>query len=189
MHMSEPPQQRPAPHAHPPQNYPPQNYPPQNYPPQNYPPQNYPPQGPQAQPYPVHPGVPYPPQPQYRPAPRKPSEELRRDAEAALAARMELGSEYNEYVAEGLAERVEDIAEARAAELRQQALEASRAQAAEQSGRGRQFALAIVSVVMGIPITAITASEVDPSVVGVAISWAGIVGVNWVHARSLRKKK
>jgi hypothetical protein len=42
---------------------------------------------------------------------------------------------------------------------------------------------------MGIPITAITASEVDPSVVGVAISWAGIVGVNWVHARSLRRKK
>ena len=186
--MSEPPQQRP-PQSHPPQNYPPQNYPPQNYPPQNYPPQNYPPHGPQAQPYPVNPGVPYPAQPQYRPVPRKPSEELRRDAEAALAARMELGSEYNEYVAEGLAERVEDIAEARAAELRQQALEASRAQAAEQSGRGRQFALAIVSVVMGIPITAITASEVDPSVVGVAISWAGIVGVNWVHARSLRRKK
>jgi hypothetical protein len=128
-------------------------------------------------------------QPQYRRAPRKPSEELHRDAEAALAARMELGPEYNEYVAESLAERVEDIAEARAAELRQQALDASRAQAAEQSGRGRQFALAIVSVVMGIPITAITATNVDPSVVGVAVSWAGIVGVNWVHARSLRRRK
>jgi len=197
--MSEPPQQRPAPQEHPPQNYPPQNYPPQNYPPQNYPPQNYPPQNypphnqpaqnPQTQPYPLNPGSPYPMQPPYRQTPRRPSEELHRDAEAALAARMELGPEYNEYVAAGLAERVEDIAEARAAELRQQALEASRAQAAEQSGRGRQFALAIVSVVMGIPITAITASEVDPSVVGVAVSWAGLVGVNWVHARSLRKRK
>ncbi|MFL6046466.1 MAG: hypothetical protein ACJ72M_15295 [Propionibacteriaceae bacterium] len=202
--MSEPPQQRPAPQAHPPQNYPPQNYPPQNYPPQNYPPQNYPPQNhppqsypsqnypaqnPQTQPYPLGPAGPYPVQPQYRRGPRKPSEELHRDAEAALAARMELGPEYNEYVAEGLAERVEDIAEARAAELRQQALDASRAQAAEQSGRGRQFALAIVSVVMGIPITAITATNVDPSVVGVAVSWAGIVGVNWIHARSLRRRK
>jgi hypothetical protein len=192
--MSEPPQQRPAPQAHPPQNYPPQNYPPQNYPPQNYPPQNYPPhnqpaQNPQTQPYPLNPGSPYPVQPLYRQTARRPSEELQRDAEAALAARMELGPEYNEYVAAGLAERVEDIAEARAAELRQQALEASRAQAAEQSGRGRQFALAIVSVVMGIPITAITAHEVDPSVVGVAVSWAGLVGVNWVHARSLRKRK
>jgi hypothetical protein len=197
--MSEPPQQRPAPQEHPPQNYPPQNYPPQNYPPQNYPPQNYPPQNypphnqpaqnPQTQPYPLNPGSPYPMQLPYRQIARRPSEELHRDAEAALAARMELGPEYNEYVAAGLAERVEDIAEARAAELRQQALEASRAQAAEQSGRGRQFALAIVSVVMGIPITAITATNVDPSVVGVAVSWAGIVGVNWVHARSLRRKK
>ena len=211
MDMSEPPQQRPAPQAQPPQNHPPQNYPPQQdppqqYPPRNYPPQSYPPQSypsqnypaqnypaqnypaqhPQTQPYPLNPGAPYPVQPQYR---RKPSEEMHRDAEAALAAWMELGPEYNEYVAAGLAERVEDIAEARAAELRQQAMEASRAQAADQSGRGRQFALAIVSVVMGIPITAITASEVDPSVVGVAISWAGIVGVNWIHARSLRKRK
>jgi hypothetical protein len=192
--MSEPPTQRPAPppEAYPPQTYPPQNYAPQSYPPQSYPPQNYSQQGPPSrnpQSYPPNPAAPYPVQPQYRPAPRKPSEEVRRDTEAALAARMELGPEYNEYVAAGLAERVEDLAEVRAAELRQQALEASRAQAAEQGGRGRQFALAIVSVVMGIPITAITATNVDPSVVGVAVSWAGIVGVNWVHARSLRKRK
>jgi hypothetical protein len=189
--MSEPPQQRPAPQSHPPENYPPQNYPPQQYPPQNYPPQNYPPHNYPAQNYAAqnYPGAPYPVQPQYRQVPRKASEELRRDAEATLAARMELGPEYNEYVAAGLAERVEEIAEARAAELRQQALEASRAQAADQSGRGRQFALAIVSMVMGIPITAITASEVDPSIIGVAVSWAGIVGVNWIHARSLRKRK
>jgi hypothetical protein len=186
--MSEPPQQRPAPQAHPPQAYPPQNYPPQNYPPQNYPPQNYPPQNPHAQPYPLNPAAPYPVQPPYR-APHKPSEEIRRDAEAALGARMELGPEYTEYVAAGLAERVEDLAEARAAELRQQAEQANQALAAEQSGRGRQLALAIVSMVMGVPITAISASEVDPSILGVAISWAGIVGVNWVHARSLRKRK
>ena len=191
--MSEPPQQRPAPEGQPPQNYPPQNYPPQNYPPQNYPPQNYPPQNystqnPQAQPYPLNPAAPYPVQPQYRRA-HKPSEELRRDAEAAFAARMELGPEYTEFVAANLAERVEDLAEARAAELRQEAELANRAQAAEQTGRGRQFALAIVSMVMGIPITAISASEVDPSIMGVAISWAGIVGVNWVHARTIRKRK
>jgi hypothetical protein len=187
--MSEPPQQRPAPQAHPPENYPPQNYPPQNYPPQNYPPQNYPQQNPPAQPYPLNPAAPYPVQPQYRRPPHKPSEELRRDAEAAFAARMELGPEYAEYVAANLAERVEDLAEERAAELRQQAEFANRAQAAEQTGRGRQFALAIVSMVMGIPITAISASEVDPSIIGVAVSWAGIVGVNWVHARTLRKRK
>ena len=201
--MSEPPTQRPAPQAYPPQNQPPQNQPPQNQPPQNYPPQhypahNYPPQNyPQPSPplprnpqtYPPNPTAPYPVQPQYRAVPRKPSEELRRDSEAALAARMELGPEYNEYVAAGLAERVEELAAAHAAELRQQAELANREEAAERSGRARQTALAIVSVVMGIPITGIAATQVDPSVVGVAVSWAGIVGVNWVHARAIRKRR
>ena len=171
-----------------PQNYPPQHYPAQNYPPQNYPqPSPPPPRNPQT--YPPNPTAPYPVQPQYRAVPRKPSEELRRDSEAALAARMELGAEYNEYVAAGLAERVEELAAAHAAELRQQAELANREEAAERSGRARQTALAIVSVIMGIPITGIAATQVDPSVVGVAVSWAGIVGVNWVHARSLRKRK
>jgi hypothetical protein len=128
-------------------------------------------------------------QPQYRAVPRKSSEELRRESEAALAARMELGPEYNEYVAAGLAERVEELAAAHAAELRQQAELANREEAAERSARARQTALAIVSVVMGIPITGIAATQVDPSVIGVAVSWAGIVGVNWVHARALRKRK
>jgi hypothetical protein len=206
--MSEPPTQRPAPEAYPPQAYPPQNQPPQNQPPQNQPPQNYlpqhypaqnyPPQNyPQPSPplprnpqtYPPNPTAPYPVQPQYRAVPRKPSEELRKDSEAALAARMELGAEYNEYVAAGLAERVEELAAAHAAELRQQAELANREEAAERSGRARQTALAIVSVIVGIPITGIAATQVDPSVVGVAVSWAGIVGVNWVHARSLRKRK
>ena len=183
--MSEPPQQRPAPQAHPPQNYPPQNSPPQS----PYPPQNYPQQNPQGQPYPLNPAAPYPVQPPYRRAPHRPSDELRRDSEAALAARMELGPEYNEYVAESLAERVEDLVAARVAEQRVDAELTNREQAAEQSGRKRQTALAIVSLVMGIPITGITASEVDPAIVGVAISWAGIVGVNWIHARSIRKRK
>ena len=206
--MSEPPTQRPAPQAYPPQNQPPQNQPPQNQPPKNQPPQNYPPQHypaqnyppqnyPQPSPplprnpqiYPPNPTAPYPVQPQYRAVPREPSEELRRDSEAALAARMELGPEYNEYVAAGLAERVEELAAAHAAELRQLAELANREEAAERSGRARQTALAIVSVVMGIPITGIAATQVDPSVVGVAVSWAGIVGVNWVHARAIRKRR
>jgi hypothetical protein len=195
--MSEPPTQRPAPQAYPlpnqpPQNQPPQNYPPQHYPAQNYPLQNYPqpsPPLPNPQTYPPNPTAPYPVQPQYRAVPRKASEELRRDSEAALAARMELGPEYNEYVAAGLAERVEELAAAHVAELRHQAELANREEAVERSGRARQTALAIVSVVMGIPITAIAATNVDPSVIGVTVSWAGIVGVNWVHARALRKRK
>ena len=151
--MSEPPTQRPAPQSsprqtQPPQNYPPQNYPPQNYPPRNYPPQNYPPQNyPQQppsrsippqnlQPYQMNPTAPYPMPPQYRPIPRQPSEELQRDTEAAFAARMELGPEYAESVAANLAERVEELAEARTAELMTAADEAAITAQLQRQARG-----------------------------------------------------
>jgi len=39
---------------------------------------------------------------------------------------------------------------------------------------------------VGVPITGIAASTVEPAVVGVLISWAGIVGVN--VAAGLRRK-
>ena len=78
---------------------------------------------------PLNPAAPYPVQPHYR-VPHKPSEELSRDAEAALAH----GTGPRIRVCRrGLAERVEDLAEARAAELRQQAEQANQALAAEQT--------------------------------------------------------
>ena len=38
--------------------------------------------------------------------------------------------------------------------------------------------LGIISLGAGIPITAIARNAVEPGIVGVLISWAGIVGVN-----------
>jgi len=114
------------------------------------------------------------------------SEETVRDAQAALAARMELGPEYTEHVAEGLAERVEQLAALRAGELRYEAEVANSTSRSDQSGRTRQFVLGIVSLTAGIPITAIAATNTDPGLLGVAVSWLGIVGVNAVHARANR---
>ena len=107
-----------------------------------------------------------------------------------MAARMELGPEYTEYVAASLAERVEDLA----ARARRRASAAGRARQPRAGRRAerpqRQTALAIVSMVMGIPITGISCHpKSTQAIVGVAISWAGIVGVNWIHARSIRKRK
>ena len=131
--------------------------------------------------------------PQYGPRPpyqaRRPSEETARDAEAALAARMELGPEYTEHVAAGLAERVEQLAAIHAGELRHQAEVANSTTQDEKSGRTRQFVLGIISLGVGVPITAISATNTEPGILGVAISWAGIVGVNAVHAWSNRPKK
>src|SRR5829696_1828816 len=116
----------------------------------------------------------------------QPSEETTRDAQAALAARMELGPEYSEHVAAGLAERVEQLAALRAGELRHEAEVVNSASRMDQYGRTRQFVLGIVSLAVGVPITAIAATNTDPGLVGVAISWLGIVGVNAVHARANR---
>ena len=113
-------------------------------------------------------------------------EETRRDIEAALAARRELGPEYHDSIAAGLAERVEQLAAIRTAELRHEAEIQEREAKEQQSTRGQRLALAIVSVVMGVPITAISAQFVDPSLLGVMVSWAGIVGVN--VAAGLRRK-
>lgn len=128
--------------------------------------------------------APYPPRQPY--TVHRPSEETTRDAQAALAARMELGPEYTEHVAEGLAERVEQLAALRAGELRHEAEVANSASRSDQSGRTRQFVLGIVSLTVGIPITAIAATSTDPGLLGVAVSWLGIVGVNAVHARANR---
>ena len=131
------------------------------------------PYAPRQQPYTVH----------------RASEETTRDAQAALAARMELGPEYNEHIAEGLAERVEQLAAIRAGELRYEAEVANSTGRGDQSGRVRQFVLGIVSLTVGIPITAIAATNTDPGLLGVAVSWLGIVGVNAVHARANRPRE
>jgi len=129
-----------------------------------------------------------PPPQQYRP--HQASPETRRDAEAAWAARLELGLDFEEHIAAGLADRVEQLAAYRAGELRHEAELARQRDSAEQSGRGRQFALGIVSVIMGVPITAIAGNAVEQDgLTAIAISWLGLVGINAVHALSLRRNR
>jgi hypothetical protein len=111
------------------------------------------------------------------------STETRRDVDAALAARMELGPDYEEHVAAGLADRVEELVAYRTAELRLARSEGSAELELERSSRRQRFVLGIISLGTGIPITAIAANSVDPSLLGVAVAWAGIVGVNVVNAR------
>lgn len=110
--------------------------------------------------------------------------ETRRDVDAALAARLELGPEYEDHIAAGLAERVEELVAYRTAELRTTRDMGSAELELERTSRRQRFVLGIISLGTGIPITAISASLVDPGLLGVAVAWAGIVGVNVVNARS-----
>lgn len=115
--------------------------------------------------------------------------ELAAEVEAALAARSELGPGYDDHIAAGLAERVEQLAALRTAELRHQG-ELTRSDAAEErTERTQRFVLALASIGGGIPVTAIAANSVDPGLLGIAVAWAGIIGVNVVHAWGHRRSR
>ncbi len=113
--------------------------------------------------------------------------EIRRDVEAALEARRELGPEYEDHIAAGLAERVEELAAYRTAELRTEVERRQEDREDQQSARTQGFVLGIVSLGAGIPITGIAAPIAD--VPGLVIVWAGIVGVNLAHAWSRRRTR
>ena len=66
------------------------------------------------------------------------------------------------------------------AELRHSSESMTQEQRLESSGQKQRFVLGIVSVGVGIPITAITATTVHPGLLGVAVAWGGIVAVNSV---------
>ncbi len=117
-----------------------------------------------------------------------PHPETRRDIEAALAARRELGPEFDDQIAAGLAERIEILAQQRSLELRSQQQVERSEESVERTTRTQQFVLGIVSLGTGIPITAISGAMVDPPMLGILISWGGIVAVNVAHALSSRRR-
>ena len=107
---------------------------------------------------------------------------------AAYDARVELGPEYEDAIAAGLAERVEELVAYRTAELRQADARSREDGAERRRGNTQRFTLGIVSLGTGVPITAIAAINVDPGLLGVLAAWAGIVGVNAVFAGGSRRK-
>jgi hypothetical protein len=106
------------------------------------------------------------------------NEETRRDVEAALGARRELGFEYEEAIAAGLLDRVNQLALMRASEIRREAERVDQVAEAEKASRTHRFVLGIVSLGVGVPISAISATTVEPGLLGMVVAWAGIVGVN-----------
>ena len=133
-----------------------------------------------------------PPYPQHRPqAPGRPrgahSYETRRDVEAALAAQRELGPEYEDQVAAGLADRVEQLAAYRTAELRYASEREGHGASIDKTAQTQRFVTALVSLGAGIPITGI--AVVNGGLPETLICWAGIVGVNMAQALSSRRRR
>jgi len=101
----------------------------------------------------------------------------REDVHSALGARRELGQDLEPEVVDAFLSRVERAIDAR---VEQRLADAPRGR---QGGglEGSRLALAIVSLGTGIPITAIAAEA--GGVLGIAVAWLGIAGVNAATAR------
>ena len=102
----------------------------------------------------------------------------RDDIQAALEARRELGPEMEPAVVDAFVERMERAIEARVdARLAQREPRSS-------SGEGRggpELMLAIVSLGVAIPLTAVSAATAG--FLAVLVVWMGLVGVNWAYSQ------
>ena len=114
-----------------------------------------------------------------------PDDELeRRDYEALLATRGELGPEYDKALVDSFADRMEREIQRRSSH----GTEEWRARRQDARGdRQRQLALGIVSLGGGIPITAISASITG--LPGLITAWAGIGVVNIAHAWVINRRR
>jgi hypothetical protein len=113
-----------------------------------------------------------------------PDDELeRRDYEALLATRGELGPDYDKALVDSFADRMEREIQRRVAST---SGGRSMQQRAQEAAGKRQLALGIVSLGVGIPITAISAAIAD--LPGLTVAWLGIAAVNAAHALQGRRR-
>ncbi|MGO1383941.1 MAG: hypothetical protein ACTHWA_11680 [Arachnia sp.] len=113
----------------------------------------------------------------------------RAEMESLLAVRQELGPAMEPALVDSFAQKI--MAEVQrqsdiAAEAQRQHLQMEESHGGAQSGAGGRLALAIVSLVMSIPLTAIALDL--GSIWMAAIVWIGIVMVNFAYAADRRGK-
>ncbi|TDD58670.1 hypothetical protein E1263_18355 [Kribbella antibiotica] len=108
------------------------------------------------------------------------TEDVRKDLRAAVAARQELGPEYEAEIIEGFLERLD--AQRRATAVPEPVQPPAHPSREKDPGG---LALAIVSMGVAVPITAISANMAG--VTGVVVSWVGLVGINL--ARNLGRRR
>jgi hypothetical protein len=108
---------------------------------------------------------------------------------AALAARRELGPEYEDAIAASLADRVEREIAARVDAGRIPAKREERPPREVHASDVRASTwLAGASLVAGIPVTAIVAVNGHGNTVAIGVAWAGIALVNWAAALGRRAR-
>lgn len=99
------------------------------------------------------------------------------DIEAMLGVRQEMGEEITPALVDSMAEQIERVVQQRTAEVRGE-LERRVAGPSPHVSPSSRVAVAVVSLVMAIPLTAIAADLTG--LIGTLIVWLGIVGVNFM---------
>ncbi|WP_130798694.1 hypothetical protein [Streptomyces otsuchiensis] len=121
--------------------------------------------------------------------------ELKQDLQAALHTRRELGDTYEQELVDSFLEKVEQRIDStvdkrvRRGLAEQQLVVGGRERTSGPDFRGPSaaFALAAVSLVLAIPLSAIAA--VNVGLAGLLVAWAGIVGVNVSYAISQSNRR
>ena len=113
--------------------------------------------------------------------------DLKKELDATLQTRRELGEEYESALVESFLEKVDQRIDAAVERrVRRQFAESQMATARDaRSPRatdswGERFGFGIVSLVLAVPLSAIGAGTAH--LPGLIVSWVGIVGVNAVQA-------
>ncbi|WP_228978742.1 hypothetical protein [Streptomyces sp. DH12] len=115
--------------------------------------------------------------------------DLKRDLDATLHARRELGDAYETALVESFLEKVDQRLDASidrrvGRRLAERRLDAARARGGPSEdggtgGYGDRFGFATVSLVLAVPLSAIGAAQAG--LTGLVVAWLGIVGVNALH--------
>ncbi|MGC5343793.1 hypothetical protein ACPXCE_23415 [Streptomyces sp. DT24] len=114
--------------------------------------------------------------------------ELKRELDATLHARSELGAEYEPALVESFLAKVEQRLDGtldrrvRRHLAEQQIVVARGARSPEppMGNFGERFGFGIISLILAVPLSAI--GVVNAGIEGLVVAWLGIVGVNVVHA-------
>ncbi|MBD0695690.1 hypothetical protein [Streptomyces sp. CBMA123] len=121
-------------------------------------------------------------------------DDLRRDLDATLQARKELGKEYEDELVDSFMKRLDARVERSvAARLDDDGpsyheRDRDRRHRGWTSGRSGNR-LAVISLALGIPLTAIASSPGSGGFAGLLACWAGIVGVNFAAALGNRRDR
>ncbi|MFE5625532.1 hypothetical protein ACFQ8S_26095 [Streptomyces virginiae] len=118
------------------------------------------------------------------------AQELKKELDATLKARRELGPEYEAALVDSFVEKVNTQLRRRLAEER---LATARGESPHAGGDpaegnfGERFGFAIITLVLAVPLSAIGA--VQTGFKGLVVTWAGVLGVNFIHAARLRRAR